>query len=287
MPLPEGQRNRAAAVGQPLLVGDALGAVQMPERRVGHRRPEEFRLHRFDVPLLDPALGQLGKQAAGGVQMAGDDDRLVGRAARFGERDDVGVERAQGGGVALGAEVPEIGATQKRHGDGERGDGPVRVVQGNEHGSAIDGTVRRLRKAAHDVHAERSGEALGGVETLRGVVIAAHDDDVQARQTAGARAQEVVVQPLRPGARVGVVEDVAADDQSVDPLGFERVEEPVEEGAVLVVPGHVVEAMPEVPVRRVKEAEHAGQRPVDSSRSRSASWMRPFEATTPTNLGNS
>ena len=113
------------------------------------------------------------------------------------------------------------------------------------------------RHTADDVDSEGREHGVRRVEARGGVVVAAHDDDAQVRKPAPRLAQEPEPGLLGTRGRVGGVEDVAGDQQRVDPLLVDRVQQPVEEAAMLDVPRHVVQRMAEMPVGRVQEAEES------------------------------
>jgi len=67
--------------------------------------------------------------------------------------------------------------------------------------------------------------------------------------------EEVVPELGRTGGRIGRVEDVACDQQSVDGLSFQRIKKPVEKDTVLVLALDPMEDMPKVPVARVENTQ--------------------------------
>ena len=60
---------------------------------------------------------------------------------------------------------------------------------------------------------------------------------------------------LRGGWRVGLVEDVAGDQQRVDRVLGDLVQQPGQEGVVLGAAVEVVQGVAEVPVRSVQQAQ--------------------------------
>ena len=89
-------------------------------------------------------------------------------------------------------------------------------------------------------------------------MVPGHHHHLEPRQAPPSLRQEAVPERLRVRRRVGRVEDVARDDQHVDPLGLDRVEQPAQELLVLGEPIDAVEGVPEVPVGRVEDAERHG-----------------------------
>jgi len=55
--------------------------------------------------------------------------------------------------------------------------------------------------------------------------------------------------------RACCIEDVSCDEQSVDGLSFERIKQPVEKDAMLILALDPMENMPKVPVAGVKNAQ--------------------------------
>ena len=91
-------------------------------------------------------------------------------------------------------------------------------------------------------------ERTGRLETHGGVVVAGGDDDLQLRTARRDVGQESVVEFLRSGRRVAVVEHVACHKQRIGLRAYGGLGEPVEEVTVLGAAVDAVEHVAHVPV---------------------------------------
>jgi hypothetical protein len=85
------------------------------------------------------------------------------------------------------------------------------------------------------------------------VVVAADDHHVQRRQPPPRLGQELVPARLRLRWWIRRIEHVPRDHQRIHRLRDQRLHQPAQEPLVLVVARHVMQRMPQVPVRRMQE----------------------------------
>jgi hypothetical protein len=131
----------------------------------------------------------------------------------------------------------------------------VAIAAGQRHQQAFQ--VDLALAVAH--HVADHARAVGGQQRSRRfqaagrIVVAGDDDDVERRRPRACLLQEVVQLALRGRRRVGVVEDVAGDQQRVDLFGHDGIEQPVEEAFVFPAPVEIVQGLAEVPVGSVQQ----------------------------------
>jgi hypothetical protein len=87
------------------------------------------------------------------------------------------------------------------------------------------------------------------------IVVATDDNDLQARGACVRPPKELVPKLRRAGRRACCIEDVSCDKQSIDGLSFERIKQPVEKDAMLILALDPMENMPKVPVAGVKNTK--------------------------------
>jgi len=129
----------------------------------------------------------------------------------------------------------------------------VAVGQRHEQAFDVDAAVVAPVDVADHAGAVRLEQRAGGLDAAGRVVVARDEHDVEPWRALARLLEETVQLFLRLGRRVGVVEDVAGDEQRVGLLGHDGVEQPVEEALVLVGPFVIVQGLAEMPVGGVQQ----------------------------------
>jgi hypothetical protein len=107
-------------------------------------------------------------------------------------------------------------------------------------------------------------------QPARRIVVAGDDDDLQVWRAQLGPLQETVQLALGGGRGVGIVENVARDQERVGLFTHDRIEQPVEEALVFVGPVVIVQGLAEVPVGSVQQPHAGSERGVGDRRHYSA-----------------
>ena len=165
-------------------------------------------------------------------------------------------------GGYLGVECREIAPTKiTRPAERYRGEDRSRlaIVSGQCRDERIEVQLTfPAGNLADQMDATAPEQGAGKVDTGRGIVVSAHDDDMQAGAPRERIAQEAVEPRHRRHRRIGDVVDVARHDQGVGIEFDQPVEQPREERVVLLVATVAVELLTYVPVGRMDETHSAG-----------------------------
>ena len=100
---------------------------------------------------------------------------------------------------------------------------------------------------------KRGKQRRGRFQSARRVVIAGDDDDIQVRNTLLGGSEKTVELLLGGGGRIGIIEDVAGDQQDINLFGCESVEQPVQKSLMLVIPLKVMQGLAEMPIRGMQQ----------------------------------
>jgi hypothetical protein len=146
-----------------------------------------------------------------------------------------------------------VAGTQEGHGQAPGLDRAAAAGQRQHQRCDVDGTVGVALHGADHAGAVRLQQRTGGLQAPRRVVVAGDDDQVQMRHAFLRPLQEAVQLLLRRRRRIGVVEDVAGDQQGVGPLADDGVEQPVQEALVFVVAFEIMQGLAEMPVGSVQQ----------------------------------
>ena len=103
------------------------------------------------------------------------------------------------------------------------------------------------------MHAELAQHRAGRAEPRRRVVVAGDRDDVHRRPPSPRRREQLEPHSFRARRRGRAVEHVSRDHQHVRCLALAGLEQPRQEGGVLVLARHLLERVPEVPVGCVEQ----------------------------------
>jgi hypothetical protein len=266
--LGKGQRQRAAAIAPRRVAAHALRQVQVSQRDIGDARIEQRAGQRLGAADHEPALGFLGHLAAAHMAVAHRDHGLAGLAPRLHPLPGLAIQLRHAGLVAVerfclaGGEAWQIGRTQEGHRDAPGRDGAVAVLQRQDQPVQLGGRILVVRVAgAVSGSADRTDRAgveqrqqrPGRLDPARRIVVARDHHDRQLRHPRARPGQEIVELALRGRRGVGVVEQVARDQQRIDLFGLQLLEQPVQEAGVFVAALVLVQRLPQVPVGGVQD----------------------------------
>ena len=257
----ERERQRRARVADVATAAHLLGEVEVAKRDVVDIGREDVDRQRVLVPSQDLPLALVREAHPLHVAVTRRDEGLAVLPLRAGGVQRTRVDPADAVDDARGGRLAPGKVAQPQERDGRH---PGRDLAGTG-GALAERDDESLdvdlpfgtREEPHDVHRESRQDRSRRLEPRRRVVVAGHDDDLQAPAPAARVGQEAVPAGQRRGGRVGPLEDVAADEKGVDALLLEEVEEPVEERPVLRLAVPVVEGMAQVPVGRVDDPHHS------------------------------
>jgi hypothetical protein len=149
----------------------------------------------------------------------------------------------------------EIRRPQKWHRENPGSDRALTVPERYDQPSHIDITVHP-RKPTNDVQRTKLVEDRSWrFESGSGIVVATNDNDLEAWSARVCLPKKVIPKLRSAGGRVCRVEDVARDEERIDGLTFERIKQPREKVAMLVLAFDSMENMPKVPVAGVENTQ--------------------------------
>ena len=257
------RQGRRSSAG--LVAADALRQVQVSESAIGDAGVEQRRRQDLRAAHHQLALRFLRHLAAAQVAVAHRDHGLA-RLASFARELPGAAVQLGHAGLVQGIAIPAAsGPTRGRSAGRRKGSAmhqaatcPVPSLSGtiSRSSGALSRPVGRASERAD--RSDRAGveqrqQRSRRLDAARRVVVARRHHDGQVRHAhSGLLRSGRAAAARRP--RVGVVEDVAGDQQRVDLFAFERAEQPVEEARVLVAALVLVQRLPQVPVGGVEDS---------------------------------
>jgi hypothetical protein len=112
----------------------------------------------------------------------------------------------------------------------------------------FNGTIILVREPTNDPNTESPQEGVRGVKAGSRVVVATDDDDIEPRQSTLSLGKKAVPEYLGLRRRVGIVEDVTADEERVDGFSFKCIKEPRKERLVLGLTRMIMQGVAKMPV---------------------------------------
>lgn len=247
----ERHRQGAAGIAHMLLAADPLSAMQMAQGGIADLGGEDVRRQGLGSADDDPPLGVGRGLSAHQVAMTESDDGLTAGAAmqRSFERTPIQLPDPLRVGIAIGLHPRYVAGAEKGHRQTPGDDFAFSIAQGHDQPVGVDGAVGRVADGADYGDIERLQQRGGGFQPSGRVVVAGDDDDGEVWRAALGLGQEIVELLLRLGRRIGIVEDVAGDQQGIDLFAFQGVEQPVQKTTVLVTAIEIMQSLAEMPVR--------------------------------------
>ena len=257
------ERDQRAAIPY-LPAAQALRPMEMAECHVARLLREHVGRHRVIAAHQNASLRALRFEAAGDVEMTGDEERQAGEPGP-GRLEELPVKVAHRPHDRRGladAPLAAEGRERRQAGGGGVGDGEhlcrhLAAGRPDRHEVAfkVDGAVAAA-DIADDVDADGFEQRARRFQASGGIVVARGDDDGHLRPRRVEARHQRVEACLRFPRRVLAIEHVARHDEGIDLALHHDALEAAEHGVVLALAGEAAQGLADMPIARMENADH-------------------------------